>query len=46
MMETVLTLSSKKSPTSKAGDELRPTLDKVMDTCYTKISRSKRKVDI
>lgn len=44
--ERFLTLSSKKSPTSKAGDELRPTLDKVMDTCYTKISRNKRKVDI
>lgn len=41
-----LTFSSKKFPTSKAGDELRSTFDKVVDTCHTKISRSKRKVDI
>lgn len=41
----LLTFFSKKSPTSKVGDELRQVLDRVINTHYTKISRKQRKVD-
>ena len=41
----VLTFFSKKSPTSKVGDELRQVLDRVINTHYTKISRKQRKAD-
>lgn len=40
-----LTFFSKKSPTSKVGDELRQALDRVINTHCTKISRKQRKAD-